>query len=341
MLRGDPGESFDHFFALDVLAREHRVSSRGAIGEEAVERGAEADLTRHRGYNQLKMYTELYRMLGLIRSAGNRASFVFTPLAHQLCDVAEDKLEDWDPLSPLENRQRGLIEECLLAICVPNPSTEQRGVAHLRPFRQLLRITQRLDGVVTREELLISLYGMEDDRPPEAIDEAVAHVEQVRGDRGKLETAVEAARGKLARSTIENYTRFPLGVIRSPITGWATDGRDLSLYPPRAVVTNRLTEKGSRFADRAERMHDIREVDVEGYSVDERAALANVAFYAALERAGYDVSQYEREREQFRGIAQGLLEHLEVQDVGEILYSAVQQASNEVLERAEALFEEV
>lgn len=214
-LRKMPRASFDHFFAIEALVRDNRVSSKGAIGEKALVRGAEADLSRHRTYNQLKMYTELYRMLGLLRTTSRRSEFVVTPLGEQLCDSGCDDFAGWDPKSPLDSKERGLIRECLIGICIPNPTTRQLGIDHLRPFRQLLRLMSRLDGVMARDEMLISLYKIRDDRDDTAIEAAAERVRAVRGDRAALGRAFDATRGGLGAETVRNYTRFPLGVLKS------------------------------------------------------------------------------------------------------------------------------
>ena len=78
------GASLDHHFMTKVMIEDGQASSRGAVGVEALRRSTEKDLTRDPLYNQLKMYSELYRMFGWLRPTHMRSDFKHTPLGDEV-----------------------------------------------------------------------------------------------------------------------------------------------------------------------------------------------------------------------------------------------------------------
>ncbi len=211
-------EIFDLDFMTDVVAGAGQASSQGAAGALAVARSRRADRSRDPLYNQLKMYSEIYRMLGWLRpSPASRLRFKVTLLGETLAFDAEQDI-------PL---RRGIVRESLLAVVFPNETTENFGVASSRPFSWLLQLAEELGGVVNRHEMILGLLAITDDRVT-AVTEVANEVLKLR--EGKVEglyAAVEdfAAGEGIQRNTLENYTRFPVGVLSSGSIGWGVSKR--------------------------------------------------------------------------------------------------------------------
>jgi hypothetical protein len=68
----------------EVMTEHFQASSLGAVGATARSRSTEIDRSRDPLYNQLKMYSEVYRMLGWLRPAGRRLEFTTTILGDQV-----------------------------------------------------------------------------------------------------------------------------------------------------------------------------------------------------------------------------------------------------------------
>ena len=164
-------DTFNLDFMTTVLTDNYQASSRGAVGASARERSADVDRSRDPLYNQLKMYSEVYRMLGWIRPSNRRLEFTTTILGAQ---VADDFAGRPDLVF-------GLLRQCLLAVCFPNPVTENIGVTNQRPFTWLLRLTAALGGTITRHEMILGLLAVVDDRRPDAFPKALSTIRSLRG----------------------------------------------------------------------------------------------------------------------------------------------------------------
>lgn len=319
-------EPFDLDFAVRALIARRQVSSSGAAGDEALRRSTRAYRSRDPLYNQLKMYTELWRMLGWLRPDQSRLSFRTTPLSDYLCRGAS---------SISDPRVAQLVEESLLSVVFPNPNTENLGVRSLRPFTALLRLMSDLGGKLTRDEMIVSLLSLSDDTAGGAIERAV---DQVRAARGRS-ASIAALVGDLARrnsmqvNTLMNYTRFPIGAIQHPLVGWATSSRDRALYD-RPVVVLELTTRGKEMAARVAALRDVREDELRPYPIDERVGFAIAAFFSMVERCGFDVTGAASEFENAERQAKRILQGLGVASVREVLYSPAQQTDADVYTRA-------
>ena len=319
-------------FELDDMSRVmtdgFQASSRGAVGAAALERSTEDDRSRDPLYNQSKMYSEVFRMLGWIRPGVRRLAFRTTTLGEM---VAEDLIHHPDLMS-------GVFRQSLLGITFPNPNTENVGVANHRPFRWLLLVSAELDGVITRHEMILSLLATVDDRETGSFDRAVERVRRARGSRKNLMTAVTrtAAEMGIQVNTLENYTRFPVGVLKSTSIGWATPERVTGLYE-RPVEALRLSPLGLATSESLRAAVDIREADLQAFSLTERAWFANYAHCAMLISAGVDDPAINEDLSRAARKAEAVLKGLRVAGPGTFLYSPFQQAPNDVLLHAEGV----
>ena len=320
---------FDLDFMTEVLTEHFQASSRGAVGSTARERSADSDRSRDPLYNQLKMYSEVYRMLGWLRPGRRRLEFSTTILGDL---IAEDFAERPDLIF-------GLLRQCLLSVTFPNPLTVNVGVINQRPFRWLLLLTAELDGVITRHEMILGLLAVVDDMSTDALPNAVRRVRMVRGgSRAVMDGAVASysVEANVQVTTLENYTRLPVGVFKSSQVGWAGSERVSGLYgkPIEALV---LTALGRADAVWTRGAIDVRESQLARFELDERAHFANYAYYAMLLRAGIDVASIEADLRRAEVGSRDVIQALGVTSPHDLLYSPVQQASDDVLRRAAAI----
>ena len=326
-------DMFDLDFMTAVLTDNYQASSRGAVGATARERSADTDRSRDPLYNQLKMYSEVYRMLGWLRPGERRLEFTTTILGAQIADDFADR----------PDLMFGLLRQCLLAVCFPNPATDNIGVVSQRPFVWLLRVTAALGGAITRHEMILGLLAVVDDQSPDAFPAAVTAIQTVRGGSRKvLDEAVSnyARSANVQVNTLENYTRLPVGVLKSGDVGWAMPGRVGGLYSkPTEALT--LTALGLADASWAAGAIDVRERQLGAFTVDERAYFANYAHYAMLVRSGLEFSAVEKALNKAAHGCRSILDHFGVDSPDRLLYSPLQQTDDRVLARAEVIEQEM
>lgn len=319
--------SFDLDEMSRILTTHLQASSRGAVGAEALSRSSETDRSRDPLYNQSKSYSEVFRMLGWLRPGNRRLAFRTTLLGDL---IAED-------FKSRHDLTIGLLRECLLAITFPNPATDNVGITNHRPLRWLLLLAAELDGVITRHEMIIGMLAVTDDLQAGAFEAAVERVRRVRGSRAALLEAVgdEAARSHITVVTLENYTRFPVGVLKSPELAWGTSQRVHDLYE-RPSEALRLTALGRAAAEQLRIAADIREFALESYSIDTRAAFANYGYYCMLLRSGLDYSEVADDLTFARAGCNAVLSDFGISDdPSDLLYSPIQQADDAILAEAQ------
>ena len=321
----EPGQTFDVDFIASTLAQAQAMSSSGAVGTAALARSYNVDRSRDGIYNNAKMYSEVWRYLGWLRPAGKRLEFQTTFLGD---DIASLKETDPD--------LKGVLEDNLFGIVFPNPNTHNKGIVNNRPFRLLLPLMhERLDDVITRHEMILGLLAVTDDRQPGAFDDAADRILAVRGgDRQDLLDAVDtyASQEGVTRTTLENYTRFPVGVLKSPRLGWADTGRERGLYS-KPCEALRLTDDGCAAAQRVSSMLDVRSADLAAAPISEQAAFANATYYQMLLRNGWPEKET---RPLFDASWQACGSLQTLLGEADYLYSPFQQASDEVLMQAGA-----
>jgi len=317
--------SFDLDFAVRVLIEQGQVSSSGAVGKEALKRSTRKDRSRDPLYNQLKMYSELFRMLGWIHPGAKKLDFHATMLGKY---VGEGRLSD--------PNLRSLVQECLMSITFPNPNTENVGIVRLRPFLQLLRLMKKLDGFMARDEIIVSLYTLIDDSQEDEFDKRVNVVKNLRGNIPLLKKALKVVAGSIQVNTLHNYTRFPLGVLKSPIVGWALDESREDIYG-EPLVFYKLTNHGAATVEAFETLVDIRASQLEGFTLEERAHFLSLGYYAMLKRAGYSLKPVESAITRHARNAERVLAALKVPKYESIYFSPYQQAAHGDLAAAERL----
>ena len=131
--------------------------------------------------------------------------------------------------------------------------------------------------------MILGLLEVVDDLAPGNFESAIARIEKVRGgNRRALDLAVAdyAKEVNVQVTTLENYTRLPVGVFKSPQLGWAGSQRVTDLYkvPTEALVLSAL---GRGDAEWLRGAIDVRESQLREFQLDERAHFANFGYYAS------------------------------------------------------------
>jgi len=250
----DPTAGLDHDDFARVAARIGVVSSKGQIGEEALVASFVKDRSLDAIYNQMKMLTEVYRLLGWLRPlAGSRGRFLLTPLGEQ---VAAFRGSDFDTITytPLTDERR-LWEHCLLNIVFPHPHSDANRDHAQRPFGLILKVAAAVCGYVTRDELILTTFQVEDDRQPHVVLDCAARIQSWRepGGTASYEHALEAtiAGTGIKLNTMRNYTRLPIALVHG--LGWFEKLSYAEL--PGNVQAQFVNERGSDQARRAVYLH--------------------------------------------------------------------------------------
>lgn len=255
-----------------ALIDRRMLSSSGAVGEEALRRSTRQDRSRDPLFNQFKMLSELYRLLGWLHATTAKAHFRCTELGRYVATYDGDV-------------RRRLIEESLLGIALPSSHSENLGVLNLRPFAKALELMLLVGDEIARDELILGLYTMADDLEPKALAARADLIGALRADGRYSEVdrlLVAAADGRQV-NTLKNYTRFILGSIRR--IGWTQPGRKSKPYD-RSVKFDRLTPHGHELAVDLSGRVDVRASHIGNASVEARSALCIAAHFGMLQRVG-------------------------------------------------------
>jgi hypothetical protein len=302
-------------FSLDdisgALVASGLATSSGYIGQEALRRSTRPDRSLDPLFNQSKMYSELLRILGWIHPLKtSRQRFTFSFLGSHV------GLADFEPTL--------LVKECLLGIAYPNPLVVIKGSNFVRPIALILSIAAALEGRITRDEIILGPFDIDDDRRAESIGEMIEKLRSLRQDPNSVQEALRAKSTELGIqvNTLHNYTRFPLGVLRW--AGWSRRVRD-------SVLFHVLTSEGMELVDRIKNSYDIRARDLTNYQTDEIDSFLQVAVYRMFERAGYSIATQELEAHEYR--CRNVLRALGIDDTRRILFSPFQEYSPQDMAR--------
>jgi len=311
--------NFSHDDSRDVLIAMGLVSSSGAVGEEARRRSTREDRTRDPLFNQLKMYSELFRMLGWIHPGTDRTHFNFSVLGKYIGNP--------------ENDVNHLVEECILGIVFPNPNFDTVSGNSIRPFPFLLKTMEASNGIIFRDEIIISVLSVSDDNDEEFTN-SISKIEQVRGSYPRLMTTLSQTIGRIQINTARNYTRIPLGILR--YANWAEQVSNRTIYK-KMLIGYKLSQKGQILVAELANRVDIRNPELSKYSIEKRANFNLLAHLTMLERSGWDLVSYQNLFNRLSENCASILEDFEITNRQQILYSPYQQSTSEELLAMEEL----
>ncbi len=316
---------FSHDDVIKTLIGGGLVSSSGAIGHVALARSTRKDRSRDPLFNQIKMYSEIYRMLGWYVPGPSRSEFDIPEYGEYIFDAEGTLL-------------RNHFELNVLHIVSPNPLVEIRGRNILRPFPLILKILNRVNGIIHRDELILTVLACANDRNPLYVDEATDRILSIRGSADRLENEYEKLmiqNNLNSPAVMRNYTRFVLAALSW--LNYAQGVRVRDVYGPRPVLMYEQTEVGSEKAKQLEGYIDIRNSDLSPYSLDERAAFTLYSIFYHLEKLGYDLSSYNRVRKVVNTSSRRILKDTTIDMGRDFLYFGYQESSKEEKEHAESL----
>ena len=263
--------SFDMDAITKAMVAKSNVSSQGAFGAEALRRSTKADRSRDQLYNQSKMYAELYRTLGWFHSTTAKLLFSFSALGDHVGEAVNPN---------------PLVYECLMGMAYPNEVLGVKSTQNVRVFSTILKTMQALDGRVSRDEIIAGPMAVEDDRSQEKMERMFSKLRQCRAKDGALAELVARVgleRG-ITKTTMENYTRFPIAAIQW--TGWAEKRQGFF----------HLTNEGRAELKRIEALIDFRLGDFRAMPEDARVPFIRSCFYRLLERTGFDLTPVATQR---------------------------------------------
>lgn len=273
----------DKTFTLDdisyILAINGLTASCGYSGEEGLKRSNRDDRSRDPMYNQSKMYSELFRLLGWMHPVDGQLNFQNTWLGAKIADGGAGV--------------KPLTLECVLAITYPNFAVTANPTHKCRPFKTILQVANMLGGRISMDEMIIGPLSLPTDSSKKSIRECAEKLEALRGvKRGANNEALRLAESAGTQyNTFKNYTRFPIAMLKW--SGWVTPegskGKDGTKY-------FELSDLGKTTAKLIEEYDDVRADHIAKAQSSDRAALAKLGAIMMIERAGLNTSQYAKSK---------------------------------------------
>lgn len=297
----NPGSTTDNFVAVYCAAYTHLngavvdlddlvsavvdsnlATSSGHMGAEAIKRSTRKDRSRDGLYNQLKMYAELFRSLGWLKSTEKDAlKYTFTLLGEQLVSAGRS----WRPL----------LGEGLIGIAYPNQVISVKNSQQIRPFATILRVMLKSDNCISRDEMIIGPLSIASDREPSVVETLAKRIFSLRASSQR----VEAELAKLSEergtqiNTLKNYTRWPIATMRD--LGWTQKVSIRFREQKKSLQVHRLTELGLKKAKEVAELDDLRPEQVDALPFEQKRAVAQYSHYGMMARAGFDISSIKNE----------------------------------------------
>lgn len=329
----NPGSTMSNFVAVYVAAFEryrgqvvtlddivratveaNLATSSGHMGSEAITRSTRADRTRDPLYNQLKMYAELFRSLGWLRSTTSSAlSYTFTLLGEQVVAAGRQ----WRPL----------LGETVLGIAYPSHVLDVRGNHDVRPFAAILRTMLACNDGLARDEMIVGPLSASSDRSPADMQGIAQSIMKLRESPASAKQALEALQMErgIQVNTLRNYTRLPIAILRD--LGWTEKDREPYRKSNKTFEVHRLTPLGKEKAQILEDMADLRIDQVDQLPFAQKRALSRHAHFAMMERAGFDLASVSDQLQRDDTARREALKTLGMSDGEAILFSPFQALS--------------
>jgi hypothetical protein len=274
-------ESFSLDDMSNILVEKNLATSSGYMGQEALARSNREDRSRDPLYNQSKMYAELYRTLGWFHSKEESS------LNYEMTYLGQHVFSSKFNISEI-------FKQCILGISYPNPNLEVKNNHFLRPFKTILRTMMHLDGVLSRDEMILGPLSMINDRDEIEFQDMINLIKSIRGNKKKLNSKFAALSQelKIQKNTMRNYTRFPIAVLTW--TEWTEKVKNKEIYNS-SMPFLKLTDGGVALASDRYFTNDVRNKDLVKCSIEDKVVIAKFSFYKMMDRSGFDLSELENE----------------------------------------------
>ena len=310
------GQVFDLDSMVAAIIDENMATSSGYSGTEALTRSTRRNRSLDPLYNQLKMYSELFRSLGWIHPTEQRALiFTFTLLGRQVAEAKQHYLP--------------LMQETVLGISYPNHVIGVRSDQEIRPFASMLLTMLASGNALSRDEMIVVPLSVGSDRANDALMNMVDLIETLRESREKIRAALldVAAKRNVQVNTLQNYTRWPIAVMLH--FGWTEKARRRFRTGGRSFGVYQLTETGKRIAEGLSAFDDLRADQVSKLPMEEKTAVSIHAHYRMLERAGFDLESVDMKLREQEPALERALSLLGVPQGRPLLFSPFQALSIE------------
>ena len=291
------------FFTLEDMAiaitQAKLMTAYGYSGDEAIKLSKTEQESMNSTLMNVKMYAELFRMLGWIAPYNENSSYplVFTYIGIHIA------------LS--ENDCHKLYEQSVLGINNPTQFNDNmRYNEQTRFFKCALRTLIDLDGIMYKHELCLGPMSI-DDEDENAYQNMLRRIRALRGNQERLKDAFAALAASLNMSTtsVDNSTRTPVGLMKN--CGWVESVDSKTLYG-RSITCIRITPHGREMYETLRNTYDLRLEEYENYEPAVQEALIRLGTYSMLERSGYDVSEVQEIMQADRKICAGILDGKEL-----------------------------
>lgn len=290
------------------------ATSSGYMGEAAISRSTRKDRSRDPLYNQLKMYAELFRSLGWLRSIEDSAlNYTFTLLGEQVVAA--------------ERRWRPLLGETVLGIAYPSHVLNIRSDHNIRPFAAILRTMLACNDGLSRDEIIVGPLSATTDRSNADMVTLSEKIMALREAPAAIKKALEILKNQrgIKINTLKNYTRWPLAVMRD--LRWTAKDFEGYRRSEKSFEVHRLTPLGKEQAQRLEHSVDLRVDQVDRLPFDQKRALSHHAHFTMMERAGFDLSSVANQLRKIEGTQRQALHALGVELDRPLLFSPFQSLS--------------
>lgn len=271
--------SFDLKSMERVSVSKSLVTAYGHAGNNALEITSKRAESLNSTRMNMKMYAEVFRMLGWVAPANQGRSY---PMRFTLLGACVGRTSYEGAFALAQQSALGFV----------NPAEVTRRVKYsesVRFFPLVLRTLRDLGGIMYKHELCLGPMSCEDDLDSGAYRRMLEYIQNIRGDIQDLKTEFS----NLCRSlemkydSVDNSTRFPLGLLNG--LGWIETGIwDKTLYG-RSLKCFRLTEEGESVLDDYLMLKDLRLEEFRKLEPELQAPMIRVGLYSMLERAGFSV----------------------------------------------------
>lgn len=289
------------YFNLDdmerVMAETSLVTAYGYAGDQALAITSKRSDSLNSTKMNMKMYAEVFRMLGWIAPADRKKSY---PISFTLIGSCAGN-------SNFEGAA-ALAEEAVMGFV--NPAEINQNVKYseqVRFYPLVLKTLRELDGIMYKHELCLGPMSC-DDSDEDSFELMIARLRSLRGDYSRLSAAFGDLAEELGmtRQSVDNSTRLPLGLLRG--LGWIeTAVKNETLYN-KSLLCFKISNKGSARLDEYLAMADLRLDGFYSLSPALREPAIRMGAYSMLERAGFDVDSVSEVRRADSNILESLLD---------------------------------
>lgn len=316
--------SFGHDEARDALIKHSLVSSSGAIGNEAVNRSVREDRSRDPLYNQLKMYSEIFRMMGWYQPANNRTSFNFTPLSEYIYDNGKNIVDN-------------IFNFNFYSIVSPNNLVNNVFNTVNRPIKNILTLANLTDNLISRDEIILDILTIENDLILDFENLSIITKER-RFNEIKINNAINNLVEKegISETTLQNYTRYPIAGCK--YAKWFTEESKNSTISQRKLKYFKVTEEAITYHKIFDDKYDLRYSEIVDFQLDIKSAFTYLMFLRNLEFVGFEIDDETNELiSKLEILALPILDKVNAKGSTEIFYSSVQQSKKEDFENIQNL----